>query len=150
MAVTVTPHLNFRGNAREALAFYQSVFGGELTIASYAEMGNSDPATADHVTWGQVAADNGFRIMAYDVYPNLSWDQGDDPFFVSVRRHLGPRRRRGASRGLSGRRHAFPLPVRLVVGVPPLVLITRSRAACGPALVGLKVTSTVQLAPGPS
>jgi PhnB protein len=85
MAVTVTPHLNFRGNAREALAFYQSVFGGELTIASYAEMGNSDPATADHVTWGQVAADNGFRIMAYDVYPNLPWDQGDDPFFVSVR-----------------------------------------------------------------
>ena len=85
MAINVTPHLNFRGNAREALEFYQTVFGGELVIASYADMGNTDPATADHVTWGQVPADNGFRIMAYDVYPNLPWDRGQNPFFVSVR-----------------------------------------------------------------
>ena len=85
MTINVTPHLNFRGDARQALEFYQSVFGGELTIASYADMGNTDPATADHVTFGQVVADNGFRIMAYDVYPHLEWDQGQDPFFISVR-----------------------------------------------------------------
>lgn len=85
MTVTVTPHLNFRGNAREALEFYQSVFGGELTIASYADMGNTDPVLADHVTFGQVTSESGFTIMAYDVYPHLEWDQGKDPFFVSVR-----------------------------------------------------------------
>lgn len=85
MTVNVTPHLNFRGNARQALEFYQSVFGGELTVASYADMGDTDPATADHVTFGQVTGDNGFRIMAYDVYPQLDWDRGQDPFFVSVR-----------------------------------------------------------------
>lgn len=86
MSVTTTTHLNFRGDAREALEFYQSVFGGDLTVISYADMGNGDdPATADHVVWGQVAAPNGFRIMAYDVYPFLEWDRGKDPFFVSVR-----------------------------------------------------------------
>ncbi|WP_026924218.1 VOC family protein [Glycomyces arizonensis] len=85
MSVNVTPHLNFRGTARGALEFYQSVFGGELTIASYADVGNTDPATADHVTFGQLTAEGGFRIMAYDVYPHLPWDQGQDPFFVSVR-----------------------------------------------------------------
>ena len=85
MTINVTPHLNFRGDARDALEFYQTVFGGELTIASYADMGNTDPATADHVTYGQVTSDNGFRVMAYDVYPHLEWDQGQDPFFVSVR-----------------------------------------------------------------
>lgn len=85
MTVNVTPHLNFRGNAREALEFYRKVFSGELAIVSYADMGNSAAETADHVTWGEVAADNGFRIMAYDVYPHLPWDQGRDPFFVSVR-----------------------------------------------------------------
>lgn len=85
MSITVTPHLNFRGDARQALEFYQSVFGGELVIASYADMGNPDPATADHVTWGQVSTEDGFRIMAYDVYPGLPLDQGQDPFFVSVR-----------------------------------------------------------------
>ncbi|GAA3585001.1 VOC family protein [Amycolatopsis ultiminotia] len=85
MTVNVTPHLNFRGNAREALEFYRSVFGGALTIASYADLGKTDPAIAEHVIFGQVVADNGFRIMAYDVYPELPWDQGQDPFFVSAR-----------------------------------------------------------------
>lgn len=85
MTITVTPHLNFRDRAREALEFYKSVFGGELTIVSYADMGNPDPATAERVVWGQVAGENGFRIMAYDVYPHLPWDQGQQPFFVSVR-----------------------------------------------------------------
>lgn len=85
MTIAVTPHLNFRGNAREALEFYQTVFGGELSIISYADMGNADPTTADNVVWGQVASDGGFRVMAYDVYPQLPYDRGQDPFFVSVR-----------------------------------------------------------------
>ncbi|MCP2636586.1 VOC family protein [Microbacterium sp. HD4P20] len=85
MTIAVTPHLNFRGSAREALEFYRTVFGGELAIIRYADMGSSDPDTADLVVWGQVSAPNGFRIMAYDVYPHLAWDQGHDPFFVSVR-----------------------------------------------------------------
>lgn len=85
MTITVTPHLNFRGTARAALEFYQSVFGGELHVVSYADVGTTDPATASHVSWGQVETAAGFRIMAYDVYPHLPFDRGQDPFFVSVR-----------------------------------------------------------------
>ncbi len=85
MTIAVTPHINLRGQARAALELYKGVFGGELAIVSYADMGNTEAETADHVVWGQVAAGNGFRIMAYDVYPHLEWDQGHDPFFVSVR-----------------------------------------------------------------
>jgi PhnB protein len=33
MSVTTTTHINFRGQAREALEFYQTVFGGESSIA---------------------------------------------------------------------------------------------------------------------
>jgi PhnB protein len=85
MSVHVTPHLNFRGDARAALDFYQSAFGGELTLVTYADMGNTDPASAYHLTFGQLAAANGIRIMAYDVYPHLPWDQGQHAFYVSVR-----------------------------------------------------------------
>jgi len=85
MTIQTTPHLNFRGSAREALDFYRSAFGGELAIITYADMGNTAPETADHVVWGQVSSPAGFRVMAYDVYPHLEWDQGKDPFFVSVR-----------------------------------------------------------------
>jgi PhnB protein len=85
VSIAVTPHLNFRGNAREALTFYQSVFGGDLTVVTYADMGNPDPATVDLVAWGQVSAAGGFRVMAYDVYPNLPYAQGSHSYYVSVR-----------------------------------------------------------------
>ncbi len=70
MSVSAVIHLNLTGQAREALEFYGSVFGGELTIATYADFGApADMPGADTVVWGQVVADNGFRVMAYDVPP---------------------------------------------------------------------------------
>lgn len=86
MSVTTVPHINLRGQARAALAFYQTVFGGELTQVTYAQMGNvQDPADADHIIWGQVVAANGFRIMACDVAADTAWHQGENAFFVSLR-----------------------------------------------------------------
>ncbi len=68
MSVTTTAHINFRGDARKALEFYQSVFGGDASIATYADIhAVEDPAQADHVAFGRVTAPNGFDIMAYDV-----------------------------------------------------------------------------------
>lgn len=67
MAITATPHLNFRGDARQALEFYQSVFGGRLTVVAYGDYGMpKELPDADKVVFGQVTADNGFTIMAYD------------------------------------------------------------------------------------
>lgn len=68
MTVQTTTHLNFRGEARAALDFYQSVFGGHVAVTTYAELGMpTDVPGADKVVFGLVAADNGFRVMAYDV-----------------------------------------------------------------------------------
>lgn len=86
MSVNVTPHLNFRGDARAALEFYQSVFGGDLTIVSYEDMGNvQDPSEAKQVMWGQVAADSGFRVMTFDMPSSRPWNPGEDPFFIALR-----------------------------------------------------------------
>ena len=86
MTVGTVTHLNFRGDARPALEFYQSVFGGELAMITYQDAHNvQSPAEADQLMWGQVAADNGFRIMAYDVPSTQPWDRGRNSFFVSVR-----------------------------------------------------------------
>lgn len=35
MSVKAVTHLNFRGDARQTLAFYYSVFGGAVTIVTY-------------------------------------------------------------------------------------------------------------------
>ena len=86
MSINAVTHLNFRGNARHALEFYQSVFGGDVSIVTYKDVGNvQDPSEADQVMWGQVAADNGFRVVAYDVPSRLPWNQGENAFFVSLR-----------------------------------------------------------------
>ena len=84
MCVTNTPHLNFSGDAREALEFYHSVFGGQMMIATYGQFGvpqdspdgepgtlgpvDADSPDADRVAFGMVAAGNGFRLAAYDVF----------------------------------------------------------------------------------
>ncbi|MFD8786699.1 VOC family protein [Kitasatospora sp. NPDC059599] len=86
MSVTTTTHLNFRGQAREALDHYRSVFGGRVTAVTYKDMGTvRNENEADWVVWGEVVGDNGFHVMAYDVPSHLPWDQGSNPFFVSVR-----------------------------------------------------------------
>lgn len=86
MTIATTTHLNFRGDARAALSFYQAVFGGHLVAITYADAhAVQDPAEAAQVMWGQVEAENGFRIMAYDVPKRLGWNAGEIPFFVSVR-----------------------------------------------------------------
>lgn len=68
MPVQTTTHLNFRGDARRALEFYQSVFGGHLVVNTYADFGMpAEIPGADKVVFGLVAAENGFRIMGYDI-----------------------------------------------------------------------------------
>ena len=84
--ITTTTHLNFRGDARAALEFYQSVFGGELAAVTYADAHNvQDPSEANQIMWGQVLGENGIHVMAYDVPVRMPYDQGVNSVFVSVR-----------------------------------------------------------------
>lgn len=39
MTVRLNPYLSFRDNAREAMGFYQSVFGGQLDVSTFADAG---------------------------------------------------------------------------------------------------------------
>ncbi|MGB5953098.1 MAG: VOC family protein [Ornithinimicrobium sp.] len=68
MSLTTTTHLNFNGDAHAALNFYQSVFGGQSQISTYADFGMpADAPGADKVVFGQLKTEDGFAVMAYDV-----------------------------------------------------------------------------------
>ena len=85
MTVTTTAHANFRGQAREALTFYHSVFGGDLSLATYADIHSVEsPGQADHIAFGRVKATNGFDIMAYDVQPSKGYNPGENAFYVTL------------------------------------------------------------------
>jgi PhnB protein len=68
MGVVLNPYLNFRGNAREAMEFYQSVFGGELTVSTFADYQLAeDPSENDQVMHSQLEGEVGFTLMGADV-----------------------------------------------------------------------------------
>lgn len=67
MTVRLNPYLSFRDQAREAMTFYRDVFGGELSIMTFADMhASDDPAEADKVMHSQLEADHGLVLMGAD------------------------------------------------------------------------------------
>ncbi|HWJ65633.1 MAG TPA: VOC family protein [Nocardioides sp.] len=52
MAINLNPYINWRGQAREAMEFYQSVLGGELNVMTFADMGGEAMGVAaGEVDW---------------------------------------------------------------------------------------------------
>ena len=67
MPTRLTPCIGFRDNAKEAMEFYQSVFGGELTRSTFAEYQVSDdPAEQDKTMHAQLETPGGMVLMAAD------------------------------------------------------------------------------------
>ncbi|PPB50619.1 hypothetical protein C4K88_01670 [Arthrobacter pityocampae] len=70
MAAMINSYLSFRDTAREAMAFYQSVFGGDLATSTFAEFQLSeDPAEQDKIMHSQLTTPTGQVLMASDT-PN--------------------------------------------------------------------------------
>ena len=76
MAV-LNPYLSFRGNAREAMEFYKSVFGGDLTLSTFSEfqMPGIGADEADKIMHGQLTTPAGFTLMGADTPASM---QGSD------------------------------------------------------------------------
>jgi PhnB protein len=69
MASKLNPYLQFRDNAREAMTYYQSVFGGDLTINTFSEYGGQ----GDGVMHAQLESPNGFTLMASDTPEGMEY-----------------------------------------------------------------------------
>jgi PhnB protein len=66
MSSQLNPYLSFNGNARQALEFYKSVFGGSLNLNTYAQYGRDDDRDKDRIMHGMLETDAGYTIMAAD------------------------------------------------------------------------------------
>jgi PhnB protein len=77
MAV-LNPYLSFGGNAREAMEFYKSVFGGDLTMSTFREfqMPGIDEADADKIMHGQLTTPSGFTLMGSDTPSSMPEPDG--------------------------------------------------------------------------
>jgi PhnB protein len=72
MASRLNPYLNFNGNAREAMEFYAEVFGGDLSLSTFAAYGATG-TDADRIMHALLTTTAGFTIMASDLTTDMEF-----------------------------------------------------------------------------
>jgi PhnB protein len=77
MTSRLNPYISFNGNAREAMEFYRSVFGGELVLNTFGELGTPDPAIADKIMHSQLETPAGYTLMGSDTPPGMDYNPGN-------------------------------------------------------------------------
>jgi PhnB protein len=79
MTIRLNPYLGFKDNAREAIDFYHSVFGGDLTVNTFAELhASQDPSEDNLVMHSMLSTPNGLTLMASDTPRRMAYNPGDN------------------------------------------------------------------------
>ncbi len=81
MASILNPYLNFADSTRGAMEFYRDVFGGELTVMTFGDMGGEP---ADGVMHAHLATPSGFTLMASDMPPGGTPPGTSGPISISL------------------------------------------------------------------
>ena len=75
MQSKLNPYIEFSGSARQAMTYYQTVFGGKLSMQTYKDFQVSkNPADDDKIMHAELIAENGITLMGAD-----SMDEAQTP-----------------------------------------------------------------------
>jgi PhnB protein len=75
----LNPYLGFRDTARQAMDFYHSVFGGELTRSTFGEFhASDDPAEQEKIMHSMLSTDGGLVLMAADTPNSMEYSPGNN------------------------------------------------------------------------
>jgi PhnB protein len=77
MTVSLSPYLNFNGNASEAMRFYQSVLGGQLNIQTFGDAGMAQSDREKNLTLHAALTSDAINIYASDGRPDMHVNFGD-------------------------------------------------------------------------
>lgn len=79
MTTRLNPYLGFKDNARDAMNFYQSVFGGELALSTFGEFNASEDASEqEKIMHGMLTTESGLVLMGADTPNSMSYTPGDN------------------------------------------------------------------------
>lgn len=77
MTMHLNPYLSFKNNAREAAEYYHSVFGGELSIGTFAEFhASQDPSEDNLVMHSVLEIAGGLTLMMSDTTERMPYTPG--------------------------------------------------------------------------
>ncbi len=77
MATRLNPYLNFPGTAGDAMRFYKTVFGGKLTIMTFADAGAEGVPDPQQVMHAMLETPSGYTLMASDMPPVMEHQPGN-------------------------------------------------------------------------
>ena len=74
---SLNPYLSFQNQARDAMTFYQNVFGGDLDISTFGQYEGmvQDPAENDLVMHAQLTSPDGFVLMGADTPTGMPYSK---------------------------------------------------------------------------
>jgi PhnB protein len=78
MGSRLNPYLAFNGNSRQAMEFYQEVFGGKLEMDAYADGGSADSPETGGLMHAQLETPDGYTLMAWDVPERVPFSPGNN------------------------------------------------------------------------
>ncbi len=79
MSTILNPYLSFKNNTREAMEFYESVFGGKLTMNTFKEFhASQDPSEDNKIMHAELHADNGIVFFASDTPDRMQYHPGEN------------------------------------------------------------------------
>lgn len=77
MQTRLNPYLSFKDNTKEAMDFYQTIFGGKLDINYFKDSGMGvETGEGDKVMHAMLEADNGITFMASDTPEGMEYQSG--------------------------------------------------------------------------
>ncbi len=78
MESTLNPYLNFGGNAKEAMKFYQQVLGGELNMQTFGETKMAQTPKEKDLIVHAALKSGSITIMASDTHPSMKLTVGNN------------------------------------------------------------------------
>lgn len=77
MSIELNPYLSFKDNARQAMEFYQQVFGGKLSINTFKDFQLSHGPEMDNlIMHSMLESDYGIKFMASDTPEDMDMKTG--------------------------------------------------------------------------
>lgn len=76
MTSRLNPYISFTDNARQAMEFYQGVFGGSLTLNTFGEYGAQDSPDAKKIMHGMLETSSGYTLMGADTPSGMEYNPG--------------------------------------------------------------------------
>lgn len=79
MAIRLNPYLSFKDNAREAMEFYKTVFGGKLESNTFKEFeASQDPSEDNKIMHSMLQVGDGIVLMAADTPNRMEYRPGSN------------------------------------------------------------------------